>query len=466
MVRREPDSKSQKAIWDLVMDPTVTPNKFQRLQRDYLQRQEELGRAKAESLSRREFISRSAQIVGAFGSVAAIGSGALGTRSATAQTTKAVSKGTIRIGYIASLDCELLEYVIEKKGILQSMGWNVKFLAAASGPQVMEAFIGKEIDFAYVGSNTAGLAAQKGILSKAVAGGMAGHGGWGVSNALYEQGVRDIPSYMEMARKRKAEGKPISLAVQVPGTLTHAAAMITLKNHGLDPDRDLDVKFLPPPEVASTLVSGVVESNSMCEQYATYPEYYNKGKVIGHCIDGGANMMQCDGLPEQTYVQCVVMAVRPGMPDEMVQAVVEAHKKAAEFVRDNVKESLAIAAAVAGTPGPVEYTAMYNRTRWHYGVNWESCDSVWNDTMRKLGLASKKFKLDELVDTKNSVELKPGYESIAGVNAKGPTDVTSDRFRSRVWGEAKQRYATAPVGLSPFARRGVNGPLAGGCGFV
>jgi len=45
-----------------------------------------------------------------------------------------------------------------------------------------------------------------------------------------------------------------------------------------------------------------------------------------------------------------------------------------------------------------------------------------------------------LVDTKNSIELKAGFESMAGVNKKGPVDVTSEDFRSRIWAEALSKF--------------------------
>lgn len=230
------------------------------------------------------------------------------------------------------------------------------------------------------------------------------------------------------------------MSTQVPGTLTHACAMIAAKDNGLDADRDLDLKYLPPPEVSSSMMSGVVESQLICEQFGSYPEYFKKGKVIAHCLDSGKNMMPCDGLPEQTYTQCTALAARPGLPDEMVQACIEGHRRAAQFMKDNPAETIKIAAAVSGTKGPLEYVAMFNRARWHYGINWESCDSVWNNTMRKIGLAKKNLKLDELIDTKNSMELKAGFESTAGVTQKGPVDVTSQDFRNRVWAEAMSKF--------------------------
>jgi hypothetical protein len=165
-------------------------------------------------------------------------------------------------------------------------------------------------------------------------------------------------------------------------------------------------------------------------------------------------MMHCDGLADQTYTQCVGLAARPGLPVEMVQACVEAHKRACEWMANNIEESIKIAAEIAGTTSPVEYVAMFNRSRWHYGVNWESIDSVWNKTMRKIGLAKKNLKLDDLVDTHNSLQLKgPDWGIIAGQKASGPTDVTSEAFRRRVWAEAMSKFKKASAdGLAPFDR--------------
>lgn len=429
-----------RSFWDMVMDPAISETNFKKIHREYFKHKQELERLSKRAISRREFSQIAASIASTFALASTVGTVPVGTSNAYA-SEKGTKKGTIRIGYINTLDCELFDYILEKKGIFQSMGWDAKFLGAAGGPQVMEAFIANEIDFAYVGSNTPGLAAQKGIPSKHIVGGMFGMGGWAVTNKLYDQGVKDMPTFFELVKKRQKEGNPVAMSTQVPGTLTHACALLTAKHYGVNAENDIDLKFLPPPEVTSALVSGVVESQEICEQYGSYPEYFKKGKVIAHCLDKGPNMMHCDGLPEQSYTQCTALAARPGMPEEMLQACVEGHKRAALWMAQNPDETMKIAAQVSGTKGPVEYVAMFNRARWHYGVNWESCDNVWNDTMRKIGLAKKNFKLDEIVDTKNSFRVQEGFEPTSGVSAKGPVDVCSDRFRDRVWAEAFAKYS-------------------------
>lgn len=433
------EHQRSKSFWDMIMDDQLSQTEFKKIHRHYFEHRAEIEKVAKRAISRREFSQIAASIASSFGLASAIGNIGFGTEKAYA-SNKAGKKGTIRIGYINTLDCCLFDYILEKKGIFQSMGWDAKFLGAEGGPQVMEAFIGNEIDFAYVGSNTPGLAAQKGINSKLIVGGMFGMGGWAVSNKLYDQGVTDMPSFFEMAKKRSAEGNPIGVSTQVPGTLTHACSQIATRDHGLDPEKDIDFKFLPPPEVSSSMMSGVVESQIICEQYGSYPEYFKKGKVIAHCLDSGSHMMPCDGLAEQTYTQCTALAARPGLPDDMVQACIEGHKRAAMFMAQNPQETIKIAAEISGTKGPLEYVAMFNRARWHYGINWESCDSVWNNTMRKIGLAKKNLKLDDLVDTHNSMELKAGFESTSGVSKKGPVDVTSDEFRNRIWSEALSKF--------------------------
>lgn len=449
-------AQPQTQFWDMVMDPKVTNEHFNKVHREYFERREVLEKAFKRSISRREYLSLAAGISTAFGLAGFVGSASVPqtAHAQSAPTQKGVKKGTLRIGYINTLDCCLLDYVLEKKGIIQSMGWDVKFVGQPSGPQVMEAFIANEIDFAYVGSNTPGLAAQRGIQARHVVGGMMGMGGWNVTNALYSAGVTDLQKYFEFARKRKAEGKLVTLATQVPGTLTHACCMITIRDYGMDPEKDFDIKYLPPAEVSSTVISGVVDSNAICEQYDSGPEYFNKGKVIGHCLDSGHKMMHCDGLPEQTYTQCIGLAARPGLPDEMVAACVEAHKRACEWMANNLEETIRIAVEVAGTTPAVEYVAMFKRSRWHYGVNFESVDSVWNNTMRKIGMAKKNFKVDELIDTKHAMNLKPGqFQSIAGVKEAGSVDVTSDAFRRQVWAEAMSRFKKASLdGVAPFER--------------
>ena len=192
--------------------------------------------------------------------------------------------------------------------------------------------------------------------------------------------------------------------------------------------------------MATALVTGQVDAQTICEQYDSYPEYFKAAKVIGHCLDSGDHMMSADGRDTQTYVQCVGVAARPGLPEEMILDVIEGHKKACEFMRDNWEETVEIATQISGTPAPVEWVSEYFRARWHYGLNYESVDSLWNDTMMKIGLGKKKFKLDELIDTHHALELKEPFEPITGVKTEGKVDVTSDAFRKRAWGEAMKTF--------------------------
>ena len=432
------DGTGETGFWDLIMDPDITPKAFQKTHREYHEHRAELDRVRARSLTRREFGHTAAGVGTAFALASSVAATPTGAKAGT--STKGVTKGTIRYGYINTLDCELLGYILEKKGIFESMGWDTKFLGAPSGPQVMEAFIADEIDFAYVGSNTPGVAAQKGVPSKHIVGGMVGHGGWAVRLDLYDQGITDFPKFFEYAAKRKADGDPVQISTLVPGTITHAACIRTIMDHGLDPEKDFKIHYLPPPEVAMALVTGQVDAQTICEQYDSYPEYFKAAKVIGHCLDSGDHMMSADGRDTQTYVQCVGVAARPGLPEEMILDVIEGHKKACEFMRDNWEETVEIATQISGTPAPVEWVSEYFRARWHYGLNYESVDSLWNDTMMKIGLGKKKFKLDELIDTHHALELKEPFEPITGVKTEGKVDVTSDAFRKRAWGEAMKTF--------------------------
>src|SRR5262245_31483812 len=184
-------------FWNMLIDPEVSSRTFRKTFKEFHEFKSDAEKAAGRFLNRRDFIRYSGALATSFGLASTIGSiGFGGVRPAAAQGDK-----TLRIGYINTLDCELLAYIIDEMKILQGMGWNPKFLGAASGPQVMEAYIAGEIDFAYVGGPTPGLAAQRGIPLKLICGGMIGHGGWPVRNDLYDRGVTDLGKFFEYARK-------------------------------------------------------------------------------------------------------------------------------------------------------------------------------------------------------------------------------------------------------------------------
>lgn len=428
-----------RSFWELLIDPKVSSRQFRKIYDEYHEYKEEVEKLLGRGIPRREFLRLAGLVASCFGVASLAGSARLrGAYAAqlVSPTSKPIKKGLMRIGYIATLDCSLLAFVMEKKRILEEMGWETKYLGAAAGPLVMEAYIANEIDFAVVGAQTPGLALQRGVPLKLLVGGMVGHGGIAVRNELWNQGVKSLPSYFEYARKRRDEGRKLKVSTQVPGTGTYMGCLVTIMDNGMKPE-DFDIKMLPPPEVSSTIITGEVDANDICEQYDTFPEFFRVGRVIAHRMDRGPHRAEYDGREDTAYTQCTAVAVRPNLEREKKLAFVEASRQAAEFIDKNVAEAILIAAQVSGTAPAAEYVAMFRRARWHHGINYASVDGQWNKSMTRIGLAKKKISVDEMIDTELAIELRAPFTPIAGVKEPGQVDVTSEEFRRDAWAKAQ-----------------------------
>lgn len=90
---------------------------------------------------------------------------------------------------------------------------------------------------------------------------MIGTGVWGVSFLI---GSRDCPTIKSVA---DLAGK--SIALPFPGSPLDFQTRFLLQHYGLDPDRDLDIIYSPPPQTAALLLKGQIDAAPIPEPLAS-----------------------------------------------------------------------------------------------------------------------------------------------------------------------------------------------------
>ena len=444
------ESGRQISLGELYFSPNVSSERFREVLRHYVESGNldealpYLRKFKQRYLmSRRRFMGYAA----IFGTTLALGGFAGCTQqkaevpAGKSPTDKAIKKGKLGLGAISVLDCEGYGYIIKEKRILEEMGYDMNYVYVPTSPTLVEAFMAGEINGLYPGACTVAMAVEKGIALKNAATAMIAHGGWSIRKELAEkEDISNMDEFFEYAKQRKAEGNPVKVATQVPATTTYLWYGVTCLKYGMDPEKDFDVKMLPPAEVALSIISGRVEAQSICEQWDTYPEYYGQTKIIGHGISERPYCMfgHIDAKDENSYGICTTFAYNPNLDAQAKRDYIEAQRKAVQFMHDEPLEAMKLMSKISKTPLTVEYVGLFRRPRWQVDIWYYSLEQGYKG-FQKLGLAKGGLKLEDWVDTEFATGIEPPYPSLAGfIDQDGPVDVVSDAFVKQVYEDAKK----------------------------
>ncbi len=447
VLKRHMEDGKEISLGELFYSPHVSVDQFRAIMRHYQESgnlEFALPHLRRIYLSRRRFLGMAA----ALGSVFALSSFAACTQPQSTEKTstaviespspKAIKKEKLGLGAISVLDCEAYGYIIKERKILEEMGYDMKYVFVPTSPALIEAFIAGEIDSLYPGVGNPAIAIEKGVVMKNAATSMIGHGGWNVSTELYKRGITDMEKFFEYCKQRKAEGNPVKISGQVPGTTANLMMQLTIMKYGLDPKKDVELKLMPPAEVTAAFIGGQVEAQSHCEQYDSYPEYFQKGVVIGHGLSEKPYVayLHPDADKENTYAICTSFAYNPKLSPQAKKDYIEAQKKAAQFMREQPQEAMLMMSKISKTPLAVEYVGMFRRARWQVGLWYDSVMQHYKAN-QMLGLVKGTLKLEDQIDTEFAIEIKPPFPSLAGeVTQDGPVNVCTDQFRKDAWTKA------------------------------
>jgi len=229
-------------------------------------------------------------------------------------------KTEVRVGYLIGDLHHLPFFVALEKGYFKEAGIDVKVVGPfEAGTVEMEALATNQMDIGYVGASPAIIAAARGVNLSIIAG-VNKEG----SSLIVDKSIDDVE---ELKNKK--------IATPLPGSIQYILfGMLLAENNMSYQDIDILPGTIKPPDMPSTLERGNIKGYIVWEPYASQSVVAGIGKRL---IDSNSIW------PEHP---CCVLVIRNDFKEknpEIVKRIVEAHKKAIEFIKNNPIEAKKIA---------------------------------------------------------------------------------------------------------------------------
>ncbi len=339
-------------------------------------------------------------------------------------------KKQITVAPIADFACSGDVYLMEEGDLLAKEGVDAKYVHLKSTPAIIEAYLAGEVDVGLIGSMACPMAVSRGIEAWLLDGYHKGGLGFAVSNQVFKDGATDLAKFAEYAKERKKQGRQLRFGTQVEGTTSELVAIMTLRDHGVSED---DVKLIRTgiAELSSGLIAGNLDAISLCEEYPSVPEVEGKGVVIGSSVSPEGPSQLWGG----NFAECAALMVRPSLPDDIRQAVINANREALR--RQAEKQDWAINALKKHSPIGRESALMayYFRTGFVGGLDVRSLQEQVQ-TVHDLGRIPRVPDLEEYIDPLAETGEGP-WEMTAG--AQPPKEVTTYKFRKETYEQIRGR---------------------------
>ena len=177
----------------------------------------------------------------------------------------------LRVGFVPLIDCAPL-VVAHELGFFRRRDLEVKLCRELGWATIREKIVYGELDAAQAVAGLA-MAATCGWGSVAVpcvTGMILNTNGNGItlSNLLYAQGVRDAKSFKQFLN---SDAKTIPTLGTVSPFSSHNFLLRSwLRSGGIDPDRDVRIVIVPPPQVCQNLESGNLDGFCVGEPWNTF----------------------------------------------------------------------------------------------------------------------------------------------------------------------------------------------------
>ncbi len=232
---------------------------------------------------------------------------------------------TLRIGYQPSTH-QIAEMTAMEKGWwerdLARFGVeNVTDKVFASGPPEMTAMMAGEIDIAYVGTAPPISAIDKGLDAKIVA-------------AVNTNGSALVLSPELAANYTSPEDlRGLKIATFPPGSIQDTILKKWLKDHGLDPERDVHLIGVGPGEAITMMEAGVVDGVFLPAPSPTIIEMDGAGKTVVYSGEMLPNHACCCLLVSGTLIR---------EQPELVKQIVHTHINATRYNNEHMEEAAEI----------------------------------------------------------------------------------------------------------------------------
>lgn len=189
------------------------------------------------------------------------------------------SRGELNIGFVPMADCAPL-IVAKELGFFERAGLSVNLSREAGWATVRERMILGELDGAHAHASmiyemSCGLGRKR---VPCVTGLMLSHNGSAISfsNELWDLGARDARSMKRVIEKLKGKRK-LRFAVVMKFSTQNYLMRKWLRRGGIDPDRDVEIVVVPPPQVFTCMERGHIDG------YCAGEPWSSVGLVEGDC---------------------------------------------------------------------------------------------------------------------------------------------------------------------------------------
>ena len=264
----------------------------------------------------------------------------------------------------------------KEKGFFDEAGLNLEMVDVEDK---VSAFAAKEIDFADMNTTQAITAASKGAPFKIVA------SMFRTKGAFYLLGNPSLSSVEDL------KGKTIGVAQF--GTGLEAYVRIILKEHGLDPDKDVTLIANGAYKQAyASLEAGQVDATIIHQPFVTLAEKEGVGKLLAK---------GWEYLP--TYHTGVLVASDNLIKNspETVKKLIEVYFKSNQYAKDNPDELLDFGTKYMNIDSNILQKALESEKEIWENVpelDMKALDNTQNIQM-ELGFQEEKFDIEKIIDT-------------------------------------------------------------------
>jgi nitrate/nitrite transport system ATP-binding protein len=105
-----------------------------------------------------------------------------------------------------------------------------------------------------------------------------------LSQSLYEAGVRDLASLKQFVDENKGK-QPLTFGMVHPASMHNLMLRHWLASGGIDPDRDVKIVVIPPPQMVANLMSGSILGYCVGEPWNSRAIQENVGFIVATDLD-------------------------------------------------------------------------------------------------------------------------------------------------------------------------------------
>ncbi len=196
-------------------------------------------------------------------------------------TAKRQQKKTVRLGFVPLCDCAPI-VMAHELGLFQKHGVTVELKREVGWATIRDKMVYGELEAAHataamVFAATLGLGSVPSVCVTGLVLNLHGNA-ITLSHRLWDAGVRDGGTLREHIRSTRGEPR-LTFGVVFPFSSHNFLLRKWLRSHGIDPDRDVQLAVVPPPQMAASMKSGNLDGYCVGEPWNSVSVMHRTGWV-------------------------------------------------------------------------------------------------------------------------------------------------------------------------------------------